>query len=373
MPCLNRTPRNPFVRTVNGPEIRAFTLIELLLVISIIALLIAILLPSLGGARKAARTAACMSNMRQLAVADGAYGADARGFISTFGAREGNWGTPPDEPDLGNTAATRRMDVHADQAVYIARKLTGFTASDQPKAYGRVYNRHYWPLLLIYGGYYGSGNAFDEGPVCPEDRNPLLWRRNHSTAAIFNFVAQGITPEDTTLQPVQLMFRYWSSYQAVACSFSADGKVGGRITFSQDPANHHTFLLTSDNAQFCVMGERRIDEVIFPSQKVRAFDIYDRHGYKRPIWHAYEQARQPLSFFDGSVRWMRSGDSELGGQPNLDPRLSTPTYHLYKPSTGWPNYDPDPLFNARNVGDYVYGRFRWTLRGLQGVDFKKSK
>ena len=44
----------------------AFTLIELLVVISIIALLIAILLPALAASRESARSVACLSTVRQM-------------------------------------------------------------------------------------------------------------------------------------------------------------------------------------------------------------------------------------------------------------------------------------------------------------------
>lgn len=55
---------------------QAFTLIELLVVISIIALLVAILLPALKQARQAAKTTACMSQLRQTGIMLHAYAQD---------------------------------------------------------------------------------------------------------------------------------------------------------------------------------------------------------------------------------------------------------------------------------------------------------
>jgi len=61
--------------------LHGFTLIELLVVISIIALLIAILLPALGSARRAALTSVCASNVRQLGLSVAMYQADFEQFF----------------------------------------------------------------------------------------------------------------------------------------------------------------------------------------------------------------------------------------------------------------------------------------------------
>ena len=57
-----------------------FTLIELLVTIAVVALLVSLLLPSLSGARRAARKLLCMNNLRQFAAADTLYLNDHRRF-----------------------------------------------------------------------------------------------------------------------------------------------------------------------------------------------------------------------------------------------------------------------------------------------------
>ncbi len=61
--------------------LRGFTLIELLVVVAIIALLIAILLPSLGAAREQGRATVCSNNLHQLGLATTYYADDNNGRL----------------------------------------------------------------------------------------------------------------------------------------------------------------------------------------------------------------------------------------------------------------------------------------------------
>jgi prepilin-type N-terminal cleavage/methylation domain-containing protein len=95
--------------TGHGAPPRAFTLVELLVVIGIIAILIGIILPTLARARVAAERAVCLSNMQQVAQAMHIYGAQYRG------------GVPPADPksNAGTTYTIWRSS--GDTADYIPK------------------------------------------------------------------------------------------------------------------------------------------------------------------------------------------------------------------------------------------------------------
>jgi prepilin-type processing-associated H-X9-DG protein/prepilin-type N-terminal cleavage/methylation domain-containing protein len=100
----------------------AFTLVELLVVIGIIALLIAILMPSLSRARQQSQRIACMSNMRQLGMATMQYTTENKGWFPRAaggGSAFDDWiyweaarATTRDEGRLVKYLGTRFVEAH---------------------------------------------------------------------------------------------------------------------------------------------------------------------------------------------------------------------------------------------------------------------
>ncbi|MHC4728901.1 MAG: type II secretion system protein [Planctomycetota bacterium] len=79
---------------------RGFTLVELLVVISIIALLMAVLMPALASVKRQARAAACLSNLRQWGVVFTLYLGDNNGYFNKGDVSTGGTGEDPTEGEV---------------------------------------------------------------------------------------------------------------------------------------------------------------------------------------------------------------------------------------------------------------------------------
>ncbi|MFA7235269.1 MAG: DUF1559 domain-containing protein [Phycisphaeraceae bacterium] len=75
---------SPITPSAQAPIRLAFTLVELLVVVSIIALLLALLLPALNKARQAAKSVKCAANTRQIGLAMLMYANDFNGFYPVY-------------------------------------------------------------------------------------------------------------------------------------------------------------------------------------------------------------------------------------------------------------------------------------------------
>jgi prepilin-type N-terminal cleavage/methylation domain-containing protein/prepilin-type processing-associated H-X9-DG protein len=122
---------------------RAFTLIELLVVVAIIALLIAILLPSLGKARSQAKTTVCASNMHAMGQASLVYnnlydqymvpGYFVSDTSGSNASREESWETvfvheniiPRPSPMAKNASTTVDATQYTRSSFYCPENLTG--------------------------------------------------------------------------------------------------------------------------------------------------------------------------------------------------------------------------------------------------------
>ena len=97
--CMSSSCEDPSPRWLGSSHVRiggfrprvAFTLFELLLVVTIMALLVAMVLPAIKTVRDASRSAVCLSNVRQLAMGNITYAGDWKGYLPMIANMNPDW------------------------------------------------------------------------------------------------------------------------------------------------------------------------------------------------------------------------------------------------------------------------------------------
>ncbi len=346
-------------------RVRGFTLVELLVVIAIIALLIAILLPAIGEARRAGKLTMCLSNLKQFGVATGSYAADYEDRIWGFTWRK--TGTPNNQrlPSQWVQYQQADNDVYAGkmQALDILSRRTGRDASDFFPIAGAAWIPHvYYSHLVIQD--YLAARLPEKMVICPEDANRANWQIDPK-----NNFEQGVWAPLQPLHsdPLNRRWPYSASYEAPSATYDRS-PAGSRVS----QASGHNFYLIYQGGR---LGNLKMSDVAHPVNKIALHDAEQRHYTKKRVFFGWAGSRQPLLMFDGSVniqitaadvyqhpRLNRLLKGNEGWEPN-NPRGTGPTVINYNPSA-W-----EAPAQGQFGSDAVPGYFRWTREGLGGIDF----
>ena len=269
------------------PAKHAFTLVELLVVIGIIALLISILLPSLNAARRAASGIKCSSNLRQI------------GIGLTLYAQQSKQKFP------ASIIGHQTYSVRAANQIGNAVNVTN----------GTVY---WWQRLQIEGLLPGISDPSKSPFICPADQDPytpfntfpnepLLFNCSYGINQFLTINAPGFNPSPTSPAPVD----EWSTP-----SPTGTRRVNWPVVLN---APHATETIVAADTISGVVLEP-YDPNTVPNQDVASDPTYaNQFDWKRHASRSARRGNLNVLYLDGHVTVATQGPSSTATPTQDDP------------------------------------------------------
>jgi prepilin-type N-terminal cleavage/methylation domain-containing protein len=223
---------------------RAFTLIELLVVIAIIAILAAILFPVFAQAKRAAKDASALSNVKQIATAGAMYSADADDMVIVWEQLYSPWIAWPVliQPYVKNT------DLFWDPA-----KQNTVTVGPQPWTASPNINWAWQTHLTINRYGYASYSAGHSQTAIESVAERIAWtygevQNSGNTLSQHWFDAQRSACPSVANTPTSRATDWYNQVARAAIKYHADGVISAYADGHAKKSNYRSIM--KENASF---------------------------------------------------------------------------------------------------------------------------
>ncbi len=342
---MSKRTSNPGRSGQSGWVSRGFTIVEAVVVCVVVVLVCAMALSSGQHARKQAGLTGSLANLKKIGEVTGNYAADFQDHLWSFTWNEDY--QPSQYADLQNGD---NLQATSHQAVDIVRRRF---SEDTLRFSARM--GQYDLSTLVLADYLDESVPM-EWVVSPGDELRLAWQADPDNPPDLN--------EQGGEAWAAMFAGFGSSYKLMPAFFAPDERTPEGNTISQYRGSHKLTIIPARMAY----GGRRVTEVSSPSAKVHMAESASFFSGPRVTYYLLPQARVPVLMADGAASARTSGDANDSFVPN----------NPDSPSTSTTDYHPNPVYDPPTIGggdrDFsVETHYKWTRRGLRGIDFSGER